>query len=514
MEIDSIKPLLAILIPTIGSGFILWFRKKPNLREGATLITAFLMFFVVLSMIPSVLEGNTLHYILYSFWPSVPIGFRVDGLGLVFGLVASFTWILTSFYSIGYMRSLNEHAQTRFYFCFAVTLVATMGAAFSNNWFTLFLFYELITFFTYPLVAHHETHDAWEKANKYLAYLLGTSKLFLIPAILGTYYFAGSVDFAPNGIFPEGVDKTLLVLIYICYLAGIGKVAFMPLHSWLPASMVAPTPVSALLHAVAVVNTGAFCVLRVIINIFGFDLVGALHLGALSLGEVTAIIASITIITASIYCMKANNLKERIAYSTVSQLSYMVLGGALLTPSGLTGGIMHIAMHAFAKITLFFCAGSIYVASKKTHVSQLNGLGRKMPWTFAAFAIATLSMVGIPPAGGFVSKWYLMVGSTEANEFWTLIVLATSALLNAFYFVPIVINGFFGKSEEDEEEVAPILVPQSVGAAASGSLRGTVVSQIKESPLFVLVPLCITAVVSMLLGIFPEFLMQFVKLMQ
>jgi len=515
VEIESLKPLFAVMIPFVGSIFILLTRKKPNVRESCTLLTASLMFLAVLSMISPVLDGNTLHYILFSFWPTVPIGFRVDGLGLIFGLVASLTWVLTSFYAIGYMRSLKEHAQTRFYYCFAVTLFATMGAAFANNWFTLFLFYELITFFTYPLVAHHETDEAWEKGNKYLAYLLGTSKVFLIPAILATYYFSGSVDFKPGGIIPADADKVLLVGIYILYLAGIGKVAFMPLHSWLPASMVAPTPVSALLHAVAVVNTGAFCVLRVIINIFGFDLVKALHIGAWNLGEITAVIASITIITASIYCMKANNLKERIAYSTVSQLSYMVLGGALLTPSGLAGGIMHIAMHAFAKITLFFCAGSIFVSTKKTHVSQLSGIGRKMPWTMTAFAIATLSMVGIPPAGGFVSKWYLMVGSTEAKEFWTLAVLATSALLNAFYFVPIVINGFFGKSEDEPEAGGmPLLVPQSVGAAAAQPRKNGIGQFIQEGPAFVVVPLCVTAVISLLLGMYPGFLLAIVQVMQ
>jgi len=512
MEIESIKPLLAVMIPFIGSFFLIVTRKNPNLREGCTLVTAFLMFFSVISMISPVLAGNTLHYTLFDFWPTVPIGFRVDGMGLLFACVAATTWILTSFYAIGYMRSLNEHSQTRFYYCFAVTLFATMGAAFSSNWFTLFIFYELITLFTYPLVAHHETEDAWEKGNKYLAYLLGTSKVFLIPAILGTYYYAGSVDFTATGILSPEADKTVLVGIFIFYLAGIGKVAFMPLHSWLPASMVAPTPVSALLHAVAVVNTGAFCVLRVIINVFGFDLVKTLHVGSWTLGEMTALIASITIITASIYCMKANNLKERIAYSTVSQLSYMVLGGALLTTSGLTGGIMHIAMHAFAKITLFFCAGSIYVATKKTHVSQLSGIGRKMPWTMGAFAIATLSMVGIPPAGGFVSKWYLMVGSTQAGEFWTLLVLATSALLNAFYFVPIVINGFFGKPDDDD--TPPLMVPQSVGAAAAGVQKISFGQQIQEAPMLVVVPLCVTAVVSLLLGMFPGLLLGFIQVMQ
>lgn len=502
MEVESIKPFLAVLIPFIGAGLIIATRKNPNVREACSLGTAILKLLIVLSMLPAVLSGQILHYTVFEFWPTVPIGFRVDGLGLLFALVAAVTWVLTTLYSIGYMRGLNEHSQTRFYVCFALTLSATMGAAFSNNWFTLFIFYELITFFTYPLVAHHETKEAWAGGNKYLLYLLATSKLFLTVAILLTYYYTGTISFTSTGVLTSEIGSTMLIAIFFLYLFGVAKAAIMPFSAWLPASMVAPTPVSALLHAVAVVNTGAFCILRVVFNTFGIELMKTLNITSIA-----AYIACFTIIMASIYALTRDNLKERIAYSTVSQLSYMVLGGVLLTPSGMTGGIMHIANHAFAKITLFFCAGSIYVASKRSNISQLNGIGRKMPWTMGAFAIATLSMVGVPPASGFLSKWYLSMGAIEAHEIPVLFVMLVSGLLNAGYFIPIVHQAFF-KSPEQVDLNLPI---------AAGDKDGGLQQQrshpdtIREASKFIVVPLCVTAVISILLGIFPNLLLDLIK---
>lgn len=498
MEIESIKPLLVVVIALLGAIAIVATRKNPNLREGVSLGAGVLMFFLCLSMISPVLAGNTLNHTIWTFYPTVPIGLRVDGLGLIFALTASFLWILTTLYSIGYMRGLNEHAQTRYYACFALTLSATMGAAFSNNWFTLFLFYEFITFFTYPLVAHQETKNAFAGGNKYLLYLMATSKALLAAGIMWTYFLAGTIDFVPGGIFPADVDPKTLVIIFFLMMFGAGKAAVMPFSSWLPASMVAPTPVSALLHAVAVVNTGAFCVLRIIFDTFGIEL-----MKTTGLGEMAVYIVSFTIIMASVYALTRDNLKERIAYSTVSQISYIILGAALLTPSGMAGGIMHIANHAFSKITLFFCAGAIYVVSKKTKVSELDGIGRKMPWTMAAFAIATLSMVGVPPAGGFLSKWYLAIGSIEANQLPILFVLLTSSLLNAAYFLPIVHRAFFK-------------APSGAGlqyAMAGDKDGGTPpkITEIREAPKLMLYPLLITAAISVLLGIFPDLLLDLIK---
>jgi len=507
VEIESIKPFLAVFVSLVGAALIVATRKNPNVREGCSLVTAIVKFLIVVSMIPAVLAGNTLHYHLFSFLPGVSVDFRVDALGLVFAITASFLWIVTTLYSIGYMRSLREHNQTRYYTCFAVTLFATLGLAFSANMITLFLFYEIITFITYPLVTHSGTKEAYAAGNKYLFYLLATTKAFFVTAMFMTYNITNTFDFKPGGIFPPGANQTVLVIAYFLFIAGLGKVAIMPFHAWLPAAMIAPTPVSALLHAVAVVNAGAFCVLRIIFHVFGIELMKELNLGVM-----TGFLASFTIVTASIWALTRDNLKARLAYSTISQLSYMVLGGALLTPAGMAGGIIHIANHAFAKITLFFCAGSIYVASHKTNISEMAGIGRKMPWTMAAFALGTLSMIGVPPAAGFLTKWYLMTGSMEAKELGFLIVLLISSFLNAAYFLPIVHKAFFEGPQEASEGLALRPVPQSLGAAAaSGHEHPHVEGPIKEPSYFLVVPLFLCAVLSVLIGMFPDLILELAK---
>lgn len=519
-DIESIKPFLAVAVSLLGAALIIMTRRNPNVREGCSLVTAVVKFIIVLTMVPAILAGKTLHYTVFTFFPGISIDLRADALGLVFALSASFLWIITTLYSIGYMRALKEHAQTRYYTCFAITLFATLGLAFSANLITLFLFYEVITFITYPLVTHNETKEAYAAGNKYLFYLLATSKAFFVPAMFIAYEFSGTFDFKPGGIFPPGSSQLALTIAYFLFLSGLGKVAIMPLHPWLPAAMIAPTPVSALLHAVAVVNAGAFCTLRIIFHVYGVDLMKAWNLGTM-----TGYLVSFTILAASVYALTRDNLKARLAYSTVSQLSYMVLGGALLTPSGMAGGVMHLVNHAIAKITLFFCAGSIYVASRRTNVSQLAGIGRKMPLTMTAFALATLSMAGVPLAAGFLTKWYLMAGSIEANELTFLYVLLVSSLLNAFYFFPIVHKAFFEEPQDAHEALHPLPegkalhpVPQSVGAAAAdihaGNSHGVGRHEgpIREPSYFIVVPLLVCAVVSVLLGMFPGFLLELVRL--
>lgn len=459
MEIESITPVLAVAVSLLGAALIVVTRRSPNIREGCSVAAGIAKFLIVLTMVPAVLAGNTIHYTLLSLAPGVPIlAFRVDALGLLFAAIASFLWILTTFYSIGYMRSLQEHAQARYYFCFAITMSATIGVAFSSNLVTLYLFYELISFSTYPLVAHKETEEAFAKGNTYVFYLMMTSKGLLLASFLA-YALSGTFDFKPNGMFPSETNPTLLTLTYVLFLVGIGKAAIMPFHAWLPAAMVAPTPVSALLHAVAVVNTGIFCVLRVMFHVFGVELMKALNLGVM-----TAVIASITIIIASLYALTRDNLKALLAYSTIGQLSYMVLGGALLTPAGMASGIIHIANHALGKITLFLCAGSIYVAAHKTKVSELNGIAKRMPFTMAAFALGALSLIAIPPLGGFISKWYLTLGAIEAEQYPVIAVLITSTILNACYFIPIVYAAFFrdlppGEKAERQEAPTVMVVP-------------------------------------------------------
>jgi multicomponent Na+:H+ antiporter subunit D len=382
------------------------------------------------------------------------------------------------------MRSLNEHAQTRYYFCFALTLSATIGVAFSSNLVTLYLFYEMISFVTYPLVAHKETDEAFDKGNKYVFYLLMTSKGLLLASFL-SYALSGTFDFKPNGVFSSDANRTLLMITYFLFLIGVAKAAMIPFHAWLPAAMIAPTPVSALLHAVAVVNTGVFVMLRIMFHVFGVEVMQELNLGLMTAG-----LASFTIIVASFYAMTMDNLKLRLAYSTISQLSYMILGGALLTASGMVGGIMHIASHAFSKIVLFFCAGAIAVASQKTLVSQLSGIGRKMPWTMAAFSIGSLSIIGIPPTAGYVTKHYLETGATEANQSIIYYLLWGSALLSAGYLLPVVYKAYSQapQGEGDREGVQP-----------------------HEPSFFITIPLLLCAVVSVFLGIYPELLVQLVR---
>jgi multicomponent Na+:H+ antiporter subunit D len=491
--IVSIKPLLAVLVSAVGALFIIFFGKKPNIRESWSLIAGVLKLVIVLSMIPAVVYDKTIiSYSLFTILPGIEIGFRVDAFGLLFAMGASLLWIATSFYSIGYMRSTNEHSQTRYFACFAVSLSATIGVAFSANLFTMFLFYEILTIITYPLVAHKGTLEAKAGGRKYAIYLLGAAKAFLVAAIILTYNLTGTLEFSKTGIFPavvQSVNPELLYIIFVLFFFGFAKSAVMPFHSWLPAAMVAPTPVSALLHAVAVVKTGVFSVLRIILFVFGADLM-------MDIGVDVFVItfASFTIITASLLALSRDNLKARLAFSTISQLSYIILGAALLTPSAMVGGIIHITNHAFSKITLFFCAGSIYVSTYKTKVSQLNGIGKKMPWTMAAFAIATLSMIGIPPVSGFITKWYLVIGSLERHSLVVLTVLLVSSFLNAAYFVPILYRAFFKEENSNSKHI---------DSSDDGSL--------KENP-FLVVPLTLTAIISVVLGLYPDFIVQLAEM--
>lgn len=474
----SATPLFAVLVSAVGAVLIaLTGDRRANLREFWSIAAGVLQLALVVSMIPAVLGGQALHCVLFRILPGVEFAFGVDAFGLLFATGASLLWIATSFYSIGYMRSLGEHAQTRYFACFALALSATMGVAFSANLFTLFLFYEGLTLATYPLVAHKETAEAKSGARTYVIYLLGAAKLLLLTAIVLTYNLAGTLEFRPGGILPASevaAHPRLLYVLFVLFLFGFAKNALMPLHSWLPAAMVAPTPVSALLHAVAVVKTGVFATLRVFLFVFGAEAMRQLGADRLALA-----VASVTIVAASLLALGQNNLKLRLAFSTVGQLAYIVLGGALLTTSGVLGGIAHITNHAVSKITLFLCAGSIYVSAHKTEVSELSGLARQMPWTMAAFAAASLSLVGLPPASGFISKWYLALGSLEHGSMWVLGVLLASSLLSAAYLGPVVYKAYFEEPADADTH------------------------NVREVP-WMVIPLVVSAAASLLLGLFPD----------
>lgn len=474
MEIGSALPIFALLSPLLGSALILLSSRRPNLREFWTIGASLFQFGIVASMVPILLRGDPIVARLFAMFPGIDFEFRVDPFGLLFALTASFLWILVSFYSIGYMRALKEHGQTRFYFCFALAILGAVGVALSGNLVTMYVFYEILTVSTYPLVAHEQSAEALFAGRKYLAYLL-TAGCFLLAAIAITYWISGTTDFRPGGVLEGSMaSPILLVTLFVLFILGFMKAAYMPFHSWLPSAMVAPTPVSALLHAVAVVKAGVFGMVRTVNYVYGVDL-----MGRLGLGGVLAFFAGFTMIGASFFAIAQDNLKRRLAYSTISQLSYIVFGVALLEPMGITGAMLHIPFHGFMKITLFLCAGSVLVGTGKKNVSELAGIGRTMPVTMFAFMVGAFGMCGLPPACGFVSKWYLGLGTLEAGNLLFLVILLISSFLDVVYFFPILYTAFF-ESPRGEE--------------SASEKRGA----IKEAPLTMVVPLCLTALGSIL----------------
>ena len=440
--------LAAPLLCAAGVGVL---GARPNLRDGFTVAASVVTFLAVCSLWPAVAAGEPVELELWPVLEGVTLGFAVEPLGLLFGLIASGLWILTSLYAFGYMRGHHERHQTRFFVCFAVAIGAALGIAFSRNLLTLFMFYEALTFSTYPLVTHHETEEARRAGRVYLGVLVSTSIAFLLLAVIGTWRLAGTLELRPGGILGPASDAAAWTLLAL-FVFGIAKAAVMPFHRWLPAAMVAPTPVSALLHAVAVVKAGVFTVLKVALSVFGLERLRALGSGLLEGTGPLLLVASFTIVSASIVALRQDNLKRRLAYSTISQLSYIVVGALLATSAGALGAGLHILTHAVGKITLFFCAGAIMVAAHETEISRMGGLGRRMPFTFLAFLLASLSIIGLPPFAGAWSKWFLVLGALDAGQQWVVGVLLLSSLLNVAYLLPIPVAAFFGKPPAPLEE--------------------------------------------------------------
>ncbi len=477
----SLLPAAAVLPALAAATLILFSGRRPNLREAWSLGAAVLQSWAVIAMIPAALAGGALELRLVELSPGVSLALRADALGLVFAALSSILWLLTTLYSIGYVRALDEHAQTRYFFCFAVCVGAAVGVALSANLLTFFLFYELLTVATYPLVVHKETPEAIRAGRVYLGYTLGAGTA-LLAGVAVTYVAAGTLEFRPGGLFSGDTAAGTIWLVFALLGLGVGvKAAVIPLHAWLPLAMIAPTPVSALLHAVAVVKAGVFGTLRVVGYVLGPD-----ALAASGAWLVLAWIAAATIVLASLAALLQDNLKRLLAFSTVSQLSYIVLGAALATTGSLTGAVQHMVNHGTLKITLFFCAGAIYVATGRERVSELAGLGRRLPVTMGVFAVAALGLAGVPPAAGFLSKWYLIGGAVEAGFWPAVVVYLSSSLLNLAYFVPIVIAAFFRP------------------------LRGG--DDLEEPSLMMLVPLVLTATAGVLLGLAPDVPVAFLSL--
>lgn len=474
----SLKPLLAVLVSLAAVGLIVLSGRRPNLRELWTILAAVATFALVFSMLPTVLASRYPEIVLFDISPGISLALRVDAAGIFFALSASFLWVLTSVYSIGYMRGLAERKQTRYFASFAVCLSATVGIAFAADLFTFVIFYELLTIATYPLVIHKETPEAIRAGRKYLAYLL-TGGLAVTVAVALTYQYAGSLDFRPGGFLTDRLGQPKLLALFALFLVGFGmKSAVMPLHSWLPTAMIAPTPVSALLHAVAVVKAGVFGFVRIAGFVFSPQLFH--DIGA---GTVLAILAGITILLSSLLAMHQDNLKRRLAYSTVGHLSYVLLGISLLSPGAWLGGVLHIAYHALMKITLFFCAGAILVRTGRERVSELDGIGKQMPITMGAFALASMGLAGIPLLNGFISKWFLAQGAVSAGQEVFLGLLLLSGLLNAGYLFPIVRRAFFAPSDS--------------------------FTRFGEASALMVVPIALTAFLTLLLGLLPDGLFHF-----
>lgn len=470
---ELLLPLL-IAIPLLAAVLIRVVGDRPNPREAVSLTAAGIQLLLLLDLAAAFMDGARPVFRIAEPVPGVPLELVLEPLGMLFALVAGILWIVTTVYAIGYMRAHHEHEQTRFYMFFAIAIAITMGVAFSGNLFTLFVFYEALTLSTFPLVTHAGTEDARKAGRVYLGILMGTSIGFLLMAIVWTWALAGTVDFVPGGILAGTASPLILSAVLLLFFFGIGKAALMPFHRWLPAAMVAPTPVSSLLHAVAVVKAGVFSLLKVAVYVFGTD-----TLFELPGRDILLIAAAISILLGSCIAMKQDNLKARLAYSTISQLAYISLGAALATNAGIIGGSLHIVMHAFAKITLFFAAGAILVAAHKTQVSELSGLGRRMPWTFAAFTVGTLSIIGLPPFGGMWSKWYLALGTLEAGEILLLATLMISSLLNIAYLLPIPLRAYLGAPDPHDEGV-------------------------REAPINCLLAMAVTSVACVLLFFFPQ----------
>ena len=452
---------LALLPPLIAPFLIYIFKSNQNIRDSIGVIGSLISFYATINITTELMNGSRPELFLFNIFNDLSLSFKVTPLGAVFGLLCSGLWILAAIYSIGYMRGNNEKNQTRFYIFYSLSIFGALCVAWSSNLLVLFIFYEFLTFATYPLVVHKETEDSIKASRLYLGILVGSSLMLFLPAIIWVWYSVGTLNFTDGGILQNSFNPSNAPILLFLFVFGIGKAALMPLHWWLPAAMVAPTPVSALLHAVAVVKAGVFSILMVICYIFGPEFMNSSGSGTFLIWAST-----ITLFLSSVIAITKNDIKARLAYSTVSQLSYIILGGAIATNYSLIASVSNIMMHGVGKITLFFCAGAIYVSTKITKISDLNGLGHKMPLTFFAFSIGALSIIGIPPFGGSWSKFYLLLGAAQSELTIIIIILAISTLLNTYYLLDPVFRAFFmDKNESIKSTSHPLTVYPAVCSA-------------------------------------------------
>jgi multicomponent Na+:H+ antiporter subunit D len=423
--------------------------------------------------------------------PELELSLVADPLALLFITLSAVLWLVTTIYAIGYLEGAPN--RSRFFAFFSLCVTATVGIALAGDLFTFIIFYEALTWTTYPLVVHRGTPAATRAGRIYLLYTVGGGTVLLV-GIIWLHAVAGTVAFADGGVLGhlDPGQHPALIPIFALLVIGLGvKAALVPLHGWLPEAMVAPAPVSALLHAVAVVKAGAYGIVRVLHSVYGIDL--AVDLGV---AQPLMMAAGITIIYGSVRALAQDDLKKRLAFSTVSQVSYIALGAATLSPLAAAGGIVHLVHQGLMKITLFFCAGILAETVGVKKVSEMAGVGRRMPWTMGAFTICALGMIGVPPMAGFISKWYLGLGGIQAGMPWVVLVLVASTLLNAGYFLPILGTAWFGRAPADSEGEAP---QAPVGPGAPDAHPP---GRRHEASLALLVPTVVTAALALAAGLF------------
>ncbi|QOG13158.1 proton-conducting transporter membrane subunit [Arcobacter sp. FWKO B] len=470
--------LILLLLSSFIPAIIIFFLKESstNLRNILNLTGIFFKIILVFIIFQGVKLGVKFKF-SYEIVNGIEFVLKADELSLLFAILSSVLWLFTTVYAISYLK--NSPNQGQFFGFFSLCVMSTVAIAIAGNLFTFFIFYELLTLVTFPLVMHNKNEASKQAAISYLKYTIFGGLFFLI-GIVGLYMISGVQEFVSGGFLSQiNVENhKYLQIIFVILLIGVGvKAAIFPLHGWLPLAMAAPAPVSALLHAVAVVKAGAFGIVRIVYEVYGIDF--AYSLGLLT---VLMIVAVVTIVYGSIKALLQIELKKVLAYSTVSQVSYILLGVSLFGPIGTVGGLVHLVHQGIMKITLFFCAGAFAKTYGIKEVSQMNGLGKKMPLVSFSFTIASLGMIGIPPIAGFVTKWYLALSAVENNLWFILVVIGISALLNAAYFLPILYRIWFLEPENEKQKIVP--------------------TKYFESRAFLVIPALLTALISLLLGIF------------
>jgi multicomponent Na+:H+ antiporter subunit D len=472
----SLLPLAAVLLPCLTALAIAAARRAPRVVEGLLAGGAVATFAIIVALFVAVRDGRMPTTELGELIPGLAMSLRADGMAMVFAVLASALWVLAASYAVGYMRGDDAKNRTRFYAFYSFCLGTAFAVALAGDLFTFFIAYELLTVSTYPLVTHNGDAAAVAAGRRYLGYLLGGGVLVLLALII-LVAVVGEVTFTPGGFVDDQLGATLTTVVFALFAVGFAtKAGVMPLHRWLPSAMVAPTPVSALLHAVAVVKAGVFAFGRVIGFVFGPEV-----LDGLTVTSVLQFATGTTIVVASIIALRQDHLKRRLAYSTIAHLAYIVLGFSLVSSGTFEGSLLHIVNHGVLKITLFFVAGALHVHLHLDNVSELDGVGRRMPFTMGAFALASLGLAGLPPMGGFLSKWYLVLGAFETEAYLAALVMAFSGIFTAAYLFPVVYRAFF----------------RPTPAGTVDPLRG---ERRDASPLMV-VPLCVTATIGLVLGI-------------